>query len=165
MKVSAGLSSAGLGLVLFGETVVVEAEIRRSWFCAVQVVLAHGVIECWWQLGEWGYPGFVKGLSKVRWDFSVVLSTFKLPYTEALMRNMKLLESFIIFFEAYTGILCNLWHFLLFIMNFFRWREKQLFPLRVSERKERKKRCCLFFVQLADSADDMPQNQRRLGSN
>lgn len=127
--------------------------------------LAHGVIQRWWQLGEWGYPGFVKGLSKVRWDFSVVLSTFKLPYTEALMRNMKLLESFIIFFEAYTGILCNLWHFLLFIMNFFRWREKQLFPLRVSERKERKKRCCLFFVQLADSADDMPQNQRRLGSN
>lgn len=49
------------------------------------------------------------------------------------MRNMKLLESFIIFFEACAASLCNLQHFFLLSGIFLDAREKQLFTFRVLE--------------------------------
>lgn len=39
------------------------------------------------------------------------------------MRNMKLLESFIIFLEVRTAILCNLQHF--FILSWIFWMEEK----------------------------------------
>ena len=52
---------------------------------------------------------------------------------ESLMRNMKLLESFIIFFEACAASLYNLQHFFLLSGIFLDAKEKQLFTFRVLE--------------------------------
>lgn len=65
------------------------------------------------------------------------------------MRNTKLLESFIIFFEVCIAILCNLQQFFLLSGFFFLdARERQLFTFRILEWM------FLYCVQLFDSTDD-----------
>lgn len=59
------------------------------------------------------------GLLFALWSF---LGALKLDI-ESLMRNMKLLESFIIFFEVCIAILCNLQQFFL-LSGFFLMKEK-----------------------------------------
>lgn len=51
---------------------------------------------------------------------------------ESLMRNMELLESFIIFFEVCTAIFCNLQHFFL-LLGLFWMKEKAAVHLQILE--------------------------------
>lgn len=117
--------------------------------------LCYRQVKCctlWWGLGsglKWesiGLQGsvFFGLLLFVLWSF---LGALKLDI-DSLMRNMKLLESFIIFFEVCIAILCNLQQFFLLSGFFFDEREKQLFTFRILEWM------FLYCVQLLVWADD-----------
>lgn len=93
--------------------------------------LCYRQVKCctlWWGLRsglKWesiGLQGsvFFGLLLFVLWSF---LGALKLDI-DSLMRNMKLLESFIIFFEVCIAILCNLQQFFLLSGFFFWWKRK-----------------------------------------